>query len=91
MFLAMTEFLNRVNSEKNEPVLNRSVNEKVVCEGEFDRVVPCMDDLLQEFMICQCFLDVNWTVAYKAFALSQGYHGDRQLKNIQSGKDHHNT
>ena len=39
--------------------------------GEFDWVVPCMGSLHQEFKICHAFLDVNWDVCYKAFALSQ--------------------
>ena len=28
---------------------------------------------------------------YKGFALSQGYHGDKQLMYIRSGKDHQKT
>ena len=44
-----------------------------------------------EFVICRSFLDVNWEVAYQAYALSQGYSGVKQLAYIRSGKDQHQT
>ena len=53
-------------------------NINVSVEGEFDWVIPCLGELHMEFMICRSFLDVNWDVAYQAFALTQGYHGEKQ-------------
>ena len=75
--------------EMNDKVLQNCSAGGMMCEGEFDWVVPQMGGLHQEFMLCRSFLDVNWDVAYKGFDLSEGYHGQRQLLYIRSGKDHH--
>ena len=80
----------RIEEHVNRPVLD-SCLDKVAFEGEFEWVIPCMGGLHQEFMLCRAFLDINWDVAYQAFALSQGYHGPKQLAYIRSGKDHHKT
>ena len=85
------ELLDRVHEAINRPVLEHALAEGLRCDGEFDWVIPTMGGLHQEFMLCRSFLDVNWDVAYKGFALSQGYHGDKQLMYIRSGKDHHKT
>ena len=80
----------RIEEHVNRPVLD-SCLDKVAFEGEFEWVIPCMGGLHQEFMLCRAFLDINWDVAYQAIALSQGYHGPKQLAYIRSGKDHHKT
>lgn len=85
------DLLARVDTRINKPIMEQCLANDLHVEGEFDWVVPCMGGLHQEFMICRSFLDVNWDVAYRGFALSQGYHGDRQLLYIRSGKDHHKT
>ena len=44
-----------------------------------------------EFILCRYYLGVNWDVAYRGFAFSQGYHRNKQLMYIRSGKGHHRT
>ena len=84
------DLIARVKDNINQPILQKHLHQ-VSFEGEFDWVVPCMGGLHQEFMLCRSFVDVNWDVAYQSFALSQGYHGLKQLAYIRSGKDHHKT
>ena len=83
------DLLARVDHHINAPVVASADVRSF--EGEFDWVVPWMGGLHQEFMICRTFVDVNWDVAYHAYALSQGYHGERQLAYVKRGKDHHKT
>ena len=42
-------------------------------------------------MICRTFVDAHWDVAYHTYALSQGYHGEKQLAYVKWEKDHHKT
>ena len=87
------DLIARIDSDINRPLLDSPLVKSILGEvaGEFDWVVPCIGGLHQEFKICRAFVDVNWDVCYHAFALSQGYHGDRQLAYVKSGKDHHKT
>lgn len=75
--------LTRIKEHTYRPVIEQVLaSGGFQCVGEFDSVVPLMEGLHQEFMICRLFLDVNWDVAYKGFALSQGYHEEKQLAYI---------
>lgn len=79
----------RIHDAVNKPLEKVVSSTKV--EAEFDWVVPSAGGLHKEFAVCRGLLDVNWHVTYHAFALSQGYKGDRQLDYVRRGKDHHKT